>query len=307
MKGFRNRNHWVSKANKRLKFGILLLTIILLFCFFGPLFSPYELQETNLLEAKQPPSLSHWLGTDGAGRDVLLRLMYGGRISLMVGFFAVALEVMLGTMIGLSAGFYGGVIDNLLMRLVDVVFSIPFLPVLLLTSAVMTELRVLPNLRIYLLVFMIGIFSWPYLARLVRSQVLSLREEEFMLATEVLGLKDSRKIFYHLLPNVLPQVIVTGTLAVATAILAEATLSYLGVGVLPPYPSWGNMVQVVNDFNDFKYRSWLWLPPGGMIFLTVAAINLIGDGLRDALDPKSEERTTSFQKGWRKSAKQLSK
>jgi peptide/nickel transport system permease protein len=262
---------------------------MVLFCFCGPLFSPYELRETNLLEVKQPPSFSHWLGTDGAGRDVLLRLMYGGRISLLVGFSAVVLEVVLGTLIGLAAGFYGGLVDHFLMRLVDVVYSIPFLPVLLLTSAVMTELQVSPDFRIYFMILLMGVFGWPYLARLVRGRVLSLREEGFIIATEVLGLRDSRKIFRHLLPNVVPQVLVAGTLGVAAAILTEAVLSYLGVGVLPPYPSWGNMVQAVNDFNDFKYRMWLWLPPGIAIFLTVAAINLIGEGLKDALDPKSEE------------------
>jgi peptide/nickel transport system permease protein len=273
----------------RVQLGLIILLVLVLFCFLGPYFSPYTLEETNLPDAGQPPSFSHWLGTDGAGRDVLLRLMYGGRISLLVGFCAVAVEVVLGTLVGLVSGYYSGLVDQILMRLVDVVFSIPFLPVLLLTSAVLSEIQVPPAVRIYLMILIMGFFSWPYLARIVRGQVLALREEDFMIATEVLGLKTHRKIFYHLLPNVLPQVLVTGTLGVAAAILTEAVLSYLGVGVQPPYPSWGNMVQAVNDFHDFKYRTWLWIPPGGAIFLTVISVNLIGDGLRDALDPRTKE------------------
>lgn len=273
-------------VNKRLKTGLVLLIFIVIFCFFGPFFSPYDLHQTKLSETGQSPSFGHWLGTDGAGRDVLLRLMYGGRISLTVGFAAVAIEVFLGTVIGLVSGYYGGWVDNILMRLVDVVFSIPFLPVLLLVSAVMSELQVSPDQRIYLVMVIIGIFSWPYLARLVRGQAMALREQEFMLAAKALGASNFRKIFRHLLPNIIPQLIVAGTLGVAGAILTEAVLSFLGLGVLPPFPSWGNMVQAVNDFNDFKYRPWLWLPPGGAIFLTVIAINLIGDGLRDVFDPR---------------------
>jgi len=272
--------------NKRVKTGLFLLIFIVIFCFLGPFLSPYELGETNLLKAGQPPSIEHWLGTDKAGRDVLLRLMIGGRLSLMVGFAAVAIEIFFGTIIGLVSGYYGGWVDNVLMRLVDVVFSIPFLPVLLLASAVMSELQVSPDQRIYLVMLIIGIFSWPYIARLVRGQAMTFREQEFMIAAKALGASDFRKIFRHLLPNIMPQVIVAGTLGVAGAILTEAVLSYLGLGVLPPFPSWGNMVQAVNDFNDFKYRMWLWLPPGGAIFLTVISVNLIGDGLRDVLDPR---------------------
>ncbi|MEL7563485.1 MAG: ABC transporter permease [Dehalobacterium sp.] len=274
--------------NKRVKTGLMLLIFIVVFCFLGPFLSPYELGETNLLHAGQPPSIEHWLGTDKAGRDVLLRLMIGGRLSLIVGFAVVAVEIFLGTVIGLVSGYYGGWIDNMLMRFVDVVFSIPFLPVLLLASAVMSELQVSPDQRIYLMMLIIGMFSWPYIARLVRGQAMTVIEQEFILAAQALGASDSRRIFRHLLPNIIPQVIVAGTLGMAGAIMTETVLSYLGLGILPPFPSWGNMVQAVNDFNDFRYRMWLWLPPGGAIFLTVISVNLIGDGLRDLFDPREK-------------------
>ena len=219
-------------------------------------------------------------------RSVFARLMYGGRISLSVGIVSVAIEVLIGTILGGIAGYYGGVVDNIIMRLVDILMCFPFLPLLLMLSAVMSARHVDPKYRIYVVMFIIGIIGWGGLCRLIRGQILSLKEQEFMQAAEALGLKDRRKIFRHLLPNTFASIIVSATLSVGGAILTESSLSYLGLGVTPPTPSWGNMIQCAQDIYTLTFQPWRWIPPGVCIFLTVMAINLLGDGLRDALDPK---------------------
>lgn len=172
------------------------------------------------------------------------------------------------------------------MRIADIFMAVPTMPILVILAAVMSDLKVLPERRIFVVMFILGILSWAGLSRLVRGQILTLREQEFMQAAEALGLKDSRKIFKHLIPNVVPTIIVNATLGIGSSILMESALSFLGLGVVPPIPSWGNMIQAVNNFYNFQNRPWLWIPPGVCIFLTVMAINLFGDGLRDALDPK---------------------
>lgn len=272
--------------NKLAIFGIVTLIIITLICIIGPLLSPYEILQTNILNAKKPPNAQHWLGTDVAGRDVLLRLLFGGRISLTVGVVSTFISVLIGIFIGGLAGFYGKRLDGFLMRITDIFMSLPLLPILLVLASIISDLRITPEVRIYYVMFIIGVLTWPSLSRLIRGQILSLREQEFMMATEALGLRDSRKIFRHLVPNVIPVIIVNTTLSISSSIILESTLSYLGLGVAPPYPSWGNMVNVVNDFKEFRLRPWLWIPPGIMIFVTVMAINLVGNGLRDAFDPK---------------------
>ncbi|MCX7772706.1 MAG: ABC transporter permease [Clostridia bacterium] len=272
--------------NKLAIIGLVTLAVVTLLCIFGPMLSPYEILQTNIINAKKPPSMEHWLGTDVAGRDVLLRLLYGGRISILVGVVSTLITVVIGVVIGGIAGFYGGKIDAFLMRVTDVFMSLPLMPILLVLASIISDLRVPPEERIYSVMFIIGILTWPTLARLVRGQILSLREQEFMMATEALGIRDSRKIFRHLIPNVIPVIIVTATIGISGSIILESTLSFLGLGVAPPYPSWGNMVNVVNDFKEFRLRPWLWVPPGVMIFITTMAINFVGNGLRDAFDPK---------------------
>lgn len=175
------------------------------------------------------------------------------------------------------------------MRIAEIFMALPSLPLLIILGAIMSDLKVPPPDRIYFLMLILGILSWPSLARLVRGQILTLREQEFMQATEALGLRDRRKIFRHLLPNTVPIIIVTATLGVAGAILSESALSYLGLGVVPPTPSWGNMISEANGLIEFRKRPWIWIPPGMCILITVVAINLIGDGLRDALDPKMKK------------------
>ncbi|CAM3388340.1 oligopeptide ABC transporter permease [Saccharibacillus brassicae] len=276
--------------NKLALIGLFILVLMFLLCFVGPLFSPYELNQTNVRNKNQAPNASYWLGTDKLGRDILLRVMLAGRISLTVGLVATAISVAIGATLGAVAGFYRRYADTIIMRIADIFLALPTLPILITLGAILSDLKVDPGQRIYFLMLIIGLLGWVGLARLVRSQILTLREQEFMQATEALGLRDNRKIFRHLLPNTVPIIIVSATLGVAGAILTESALSFLGLGVVPPTPSWGNMITAANSLIEFRKRPWTWIPPGICILVTVTAINLIGDGLRDALDPKMKNR-----------------
>jgi len=269
--------------------GFIILLVMAVICFIGPLFSPYNLYDYSIKDKNLAPNAHYWLGTDKLGRDVLLRLMLAGRISLLVGIVATMVTVLIGSILGALAGFYRKFVDTVIMRTADIFMSLPTLPILIILGTVLSDLKVHPSYRIYFLMLIIGLLNWTTLARLVRGQVLMLREQEFMQATEALGLRDRRKIFRHLLPNTVPIIIVTATLSVASAILYESAMSYLGIGVVPPTPSWGNMIADANSLIDFRKRPWLWIPPGMCILITTVAINLIGDGLRDALDPKSKK------------------
>lgn len=241
---------------------------------------------THLISMHEQPSSNHWLGTDKHGMDVLTRLMYGGRISLMIGFIVVLLETILGVIMGGLAGYFGKWVDMLIMRIVDVFFCIPFLPILIIIGSVMDKLDVDPQLRIYYLMLILGIMSWPGIARMVRGQILSLREQEFMLAAEATGLSISRRIFKHLVPNVIPQLIVLATLGLGGVILYESTLSFLGLGVKFPFASWGNIISGVTTAYEMTNFWFVWIPAGLLILLTVLGFNFVGDGLRDAFDPK---------------------
>lgn len=273
------------KKNKLAMFGLVLIIVIVLFSFVGPLFMKYG-YNTHTDSLKMAPGSGHILGTDYLGRDMLTRLMYGGRISILVGVVAVLIETLVGTLVGATAGYYGGKIDSILMSITDIFLALPFLPIILVLGSILSDLRVSAFLRIVFLIFIIGVLSWPTIARLVRGEILSLREQEFMQATEALGLRDRRKIIRHLIPNVIPVLIVNATLGIASAILTESALSYLGMGVAEPVPSWGNMITIANNLPDFKNRPWLWVPPGICILIITMGVNLLGDGLRDALDPK---------------------
>jgi peptide/nickel transport system permease protein len=276
--------------NKLAVFSTAALLIVFLFSFVGPVFSPYREDNVQIENMYQPPSGAHPLGTDNLGRDVLTRIMLAGRISLSVGFFAMVISLALGSLIGAVSAYYGALVDSVVMRLSDALMSIPEMPLLLMIGAILSAYRVGGRFRIFIVMLMISLVGWPRLARLVRSQVLSLKEQPFMEATEVLGLTDFHKIFYHLLPNTAPILIVEATLNVANAILSESVLSFLGIGVVPPTPSWGNMISAANNMIDFQMRPWLWLSPGFIIFITVICINIFGDCLQDALDPRSNLR-----------------
>lgn len=274
------------KKNKLAIVGLFIIAFIVLFAIFGPFITGYAENGIDYGAMKAVPNAKHLLGTDDLGRDVVTRLMYGGRISIAVGVFSVIIEVLLGALLGVVSGYYGGIIDSIIMRIADIFLCIPYLPILIVLGAMMSDFHVQPGTRIIWLMFILAFLSWPQLCRLVRGEVLSLREQEYMQAAEALGIKDRRKMFKHLLPNTLPTIIVTATLGVGSNILAESALSFLGLGVIPPTASWGNMIQVVNNLYTLQHYPWLWMPPGVCIFLTVIAINVVGDALRDALDPK---------------------
>ena len=247
-----------------------------------------EISSDNL---KAAPSWEHLLGTDEKGMDIFTRLMYGGRISLLIGFIVVIFETLLGVLLGGIAGYFGGKVDQLIMRIVDIFNCIPTLPILLIASAVLDSLSryIDPSNRIYFLMLIITIFGWSGCARMVRGQILSLREQEFIVATEVMGLPTWRKIFKHLIPNVMPQLIVNMTLGLGSIILYESTLSYLGLGVQIPYAAWGTMISSSKNPEILSDYMNMWLPAGILIVLAVLGFNFVGDGLRDAMDPKSKK------------------
>jgi peptide/nickel transport system permease protein len=274
------------KKNRTSKIGFFILLFMVLFTVVGPFLSPYKSDTMDYTSAYYGPCLQHLFGTDSLGRDIFTRMMYAGRISLSVGIFSVVVEVIVGGSIGIIAGFYGGVVDSILMRLVDIFLCIPVLPILITGGVIMSDLKISPSLRPIYLMFMIGLLSWAGLCRLVRGQILSIRGLEYMQATEALGLSDRRRMFKHMLPNVVHAIIVQSTLDVGGAIITESVLSFLGMGVVPPTPSWGQMIDVVSDMYNMQHYPWLWIIPGVFILLTVVSINLFGDGLREALDPK---------------------
>ena len=241
---------------------------------------------TTVNDTYSGPSKKHWLGTDGNGMDMLTRLMYGGRISLMIGFVVIIIEGIIGILIGGVSGYFGGWVDTILMRVVDVVICIPAMPLYIIIGSVMDYYKIDTRIRIYALCAILGIVGWPGIARMVRGQILSLREQEFMVATEATGVRISRRIFRHLIPNVIPQLIVIATMGLGDVILMEATLSFLGIGVKFPYASWGNIVNAVNDVYVLTNFWFVWIPAGFLILLTVLGFNFVGDGLRDAFDPK---------------------
>lgn len=243
-------------------------------------------QEISVNSLFESPSLKHPLGTDGNGMDVLTRLMYGGRISLLIGFVVVIIELIIGIIIGGAAGYFGKWLDSILMRLVDVVNCIPSMPLYIILGSIMDYYKLDGRIRIYMLCIILGLLSWPAVARMVRGQILSLREQEFMIAAEATGIKTSHRIFKHLIPNVIPQLIVIATMDLGNIILSEATLSFLGLGVKYPYASWGNIINAVNDIYVMTNYWFVWIPAGMLILLTVLGFNFVGDGLRDAFDPK---------------------
>ena len=232
------------------------------------------------------PSREHPLGTDANGMDMLTRLMYGGRVSLVIGFIVVFIAAFLGVILGGVSGYFGGWVDNLIMRIVDIFYCIPSMPLIIILGAAMDAMQVEPKIRMLYLMLILGFLSWPGIARLVRGQILSLREQEFMTATEACGISVGRRIFHHLVPNVIPQLIVICTMDLGSTILTEATLSFLGLGVKFPFASWGNIINDVNNSYVMTNYLFIWIPAGICLLISVLGFNFIGDGLRDAFDPK---------------------
>jgi peptide/nickel transport system permease protein len=270
------------RRNRRAMVGLWLLLILGFAALFAPMLATHDRDETALSRMERPPSREHWLGTDELGRDVFTRLLYGGRISLTVGLVTVSIYLTIGVLVGSIAGYYGRWADSLLMRLTDVVMVFPFLPLALTMAATLGP-------SIYNTMIIIGILSWTGVARLVRGEFLSLRMRDFVQAARAAGAPDARIIFRHILPNAMAPILVSATLGVAFAILSEAGLSFLGFGVPQPLPSWGNMLSGAQSWKVLVKQPWLWIPPGVLIFAAVLSINLVGDGLRDALDVRLKE------------------
>lgn len=248
--------------------------------------SVLQATETRVFDTYSSPSKEHWLGTDRNGMDMLTRIMYGGRVSLLIGFIVVAIETVLGVILGGISGYFGKWIDNLIMRIVDIFYCIPSTPIIIILGAVMDGMRVDPQIRMLYLMLILGFLGWPSVARMVRGQILSLREQEFMTAAEAGGIRVSRRIFRHLIPNVIPQLIVVCTMGLGSTIITESTLSFLGLGVKFPFASWGNIINDITDTYVLTTYWFIWIPAGVCLLLTVLAFNLVGDGLRDAFDPK---------------------
>lgn len=234
------------------------------------------------------PSKDHLLGTDGDGFDVLARIMYGGRVSLMVGFVVIILETLLGVIMGGLAGYYGGWVDNIVMRLVDIFYCLPSMPIMIILGAMMDAVRMNTYIRLLIMMAALGIMGWAGVARLVRGQILSLREQEFMVAAEATGIKVKDRIFHHLIPNVMPQLIVSATMGIGGVIITESTLSFLGLGVKHPLATWGTIINSVSSASAMAHYAFIWIPVGLLICFTVIAFNFVGDGLRDAYDPKAK-------------------
>ena len=242
--------------------------------------------ETYVFDRYANPSLAHPLGTDGNGMDMLTRLMYGGRVSLLVGFVVVIIETVIGVILGGIAGYFGKWVDNIIMRVVDVFYCIPSMPLMIIIGAAMDAMQVKNEIRLLALMLVLGFLGWPGIARLVRGQILSLREQEFMTATEACGISVSRRIFRHLVPNVIPQLIVICTMGLGSTIITEATLSFLGLGVKFPFASWGSIISAVNDAYVMTTYLFVWIPAGICLLIAVLGFNFVGDGLRDAFDPR---------------------
>jgi peptide/nickel transport system permease protein len=310
-------------------FGLVMLVLLFAFSFIGPLFSPwgeieftgdykwfvsviphkivvteineetgeeeeviyefYEVSDPYKVFSKTPPSWKHPLGTDQFGYDVLTRLMYGGRVSLTLGFIVIFAEIIIGTIIGAIAGYFGKWVDQVIMRIVDIFHCLPGMPILMLASSMLNSWGIPGNVRIFYLMGILTFFGWSGIARIVRGQILLLREQEYMIAAEATGLKTRHKIFKHLVPNIMPQLIVQATLGLGGIILSESTLSYLGIGVPFPYAAWGTMIGSTSGAagrDILQNYPNIWVPAGVCIVIAVLSFNFIGDGLRDAFDPK---------------------
>ena len=281
----RFRRHKMAMA------GAVMLCLLILYSFGGALFFTEEYaNHTDTSMRLQPPSREHPFGTDTVGRDILARTVYGGQISLLIGLSAVLISIAVGVLVGALSGYYGGLVDSLLMRFTEAMFTIPQLFLLLVMAKFLAgkvpTIHVLGRSfsgSVLVIIGIIGVTSWMYLARIVRADILSLKEREFILAARTIGTRNKSIIIRHILPNAMAPIIVAATLGVAAAILSEAYISFLGLGVQPPTATWGNMLE--GAYNYIDSAPWLWIFPGSLIVLTVLSINFLGDGLRDALDP----------------------
>ena len=281
------------KRHKMAVAGVFILILLVLYSVGGSFFrtEAFSLVTDTNIRLNTPSSI-HPFGTDAVGRDILARTIYGGQISLLIGMIAMVVEVVVGVLIGALAGYYGGLLDSILMRFTEAMLNIPQIPLLLVLGKMLAD-KIKPihllgrdfSGSVIVIICVIGLTSWMGLARVVRANFLTLREQEFVLAARCTGTSNWSIIFSHILPNTMAPIIVSATLSVANAIISEAYVSFLGVGVMPPTATWGNMLN--GAYNYINTAPWLWIFPGSLIVLTVLSINFIGDGLRDALDPRA--------------------
>jgi peptide/nickel transport system permease protein len=270
--------------NKLAVASVVIIFLIVLAVICAPLLTHQSPIKSNLLMVEHPPTKDHILGTDSSGRDNFARLLYGGRISLIVGFSAMIFTLIIGVTLGSIAGYYGGLVDGIIMRVADMILVLPFIVLFL------TVVSIMERTTITIFVTLIALTSWPSLTRIIRGAYLSLREQEFVLGARAIGASDFRIIFKHFIPNAIGPIVVNASLMMATYIIVESAFSFIGFGIPQPTPSWGNMISGAQSLRILQHQLWAWVPPGLCIFLTVLCINFIGDGLRDALDPKSNKR-----------------
>mgnify|MGYP001455790595 CR=1 FL=1 len=282
---------WTIARKKFMKrklpmFSLGFLIFIIIISFLAPYITTKDIYSVHLSEISIAPNSEYWLGTDKNGRDVLTRTMYGGRVSLTIGLLSTFAVTLIGTFFGSIAGYFGGWIDNLLMRFTDFILTIPFTVFVIVLNAIMIGFNRVTGMWSLIIVF--SLLGWGGVARMVRSKILSEKENEYVLAAISIGTKPSRVILKHLLPNVITTIIVQATLLLASYIVAESGLSFIGVGVPPEIPSWGNMLMYARQTDVLQTMPWIWVPPAVCITLTILSINFLGEGLKDALDPKTE-------------------
>lgn len=269
--------------NKLAMISLIFLLIVMVISIIAPFITTQDITKVNISQMSLSPSSDHFLGTDKSGRDVFTRLLYGGRVSLLVGLSCTFLVILFGTLVGSIAGYFGGIVDSLLMRFVDFVLNFPFLVfVIVLNTILFGKVS-----GLWVLIIVISFLSWGGVARIVRSKILAEKENEYVLSSVSIGCSSSKIIIKHLLPNVLSTIIVQASITFASMIVAEAGLSYLGFGVPQEVPSWGNMLSSSKEPDVLQYKTWIWAPPAIIITLTILSINFIGEGLKDALNPKS--------------------
>lgn len=267
--------------------GLAFLIFIIIVSFLGPYITTKDIIKVNLSEINLEPSSENWLGTDRNGRDVFTRTLYGGRVSLTIGLVSMFFVTLIGSFFGPIAGFYGGWIDNLLMRFTDFVLTLPFMVFVIVLNAIMIQYDRVTGMWSLIIVF--SLLGWGGVARIVRSKILAEKENEYILAATSIGTKPSKVIMKHLIPNVMTTIIVQATLLLASYIVAEAGLSFIGVGVPPTTPSWGNMLMEARQTDVLQNKPWIWVPPAVCITATILAINFVGEGLKDAFDPRTNK------------------
>lgn len=269
--------------NKLAMISFIFLVIVALISFLAPYITTADITRVNIGEMSLEPSSKHWLGTDKSGRDVFTRLLYGGRISLLVGLSCTLFVIFIGTLVGSVAGYFGGAVDNLLMRFTDFILNFPFLVFVIVINAIFFG----KVSGLWVLIAVISLLYWGGIARIVRSKILAEKENEYIIAAVSIGCSPAKVIVKHLLPNVLSTIIVQATITFASMIVIESALSYLGFGVPQETPSWGNMLNSANEPDVLQFKLWIWMPPALIITMTILSINFIGEGLKDAFNPKS--------------------